>query len=82
MKDRDYAEFTFHVAIDENGNVRGDEDAEGARERLNDDADGNAMDIYTVTVQVPYAKVREVNLGKIAVAEDGASIAVESVEAA
>jgi hypothetical protein len=80
-KKSDTAEFTFLIAIDENGKVRGDEDSQGARERLNDDSEGDCLAVYEVTVRVPKARRRKVDLGTITVAEDGASLTVESVEA-
>jgi hypothetical protein len=82
VKKADTSEFTFFVAIDENGRVRGDEDSEGARERLNDDTEGDCLDVYEVTVRVPKARRRKVDLGTIVRSEDGASLTVEGVEAA
>jgi hypothetical protein len=59
-----------------------DSDRECARDELCGRTEGDCQDIYEVTISVPKAKVRKVHLGMMNVADDGASIAVESVKAA
>ena len=79
----DTTEVKFFITADEKGNFGVDTNIESARDELfgKDDL-GDCMDVYEVTVSVPKAKTKRVHLGTVARSEDGASITVESVEAA